>query len=123
MNIMKKLAGLSLVVAVVLGGARLQAQDWRNFWLVNNTGKRIMQFYVSPHESGIWGGDVLGLTTLPDGEQTFISFHSDRPSSCLMDFKLVFSDRTTQTYTQGRDVCQLRAVQFNWDDSIGIPLS
>lgn len=119
MNIGKKLAGLSLATALLLGGTRLQAQDLRNFWLLNNTGKQITQFYVSPHERFLWGSDALGLTTLPDGRRTIIYFDPAWRSSCVMDFKLVFSDGTTQVYLEGRNVCLLNAVQFNWDDSIG----
>lgn len=120
MNIGKKLAGLSLATALLLGGTRIQAQDPRNFWLLNNTGKQITQFYVSPHDSSRWRNDVLGIATLPDGLGAVISFdHADR-SSCLMDFKLVFSDGSSQVYTQGRNVCQLNAVQFNLNDSVGL---
>lgn len=119
MNTRKKLAGLSLAAALLLGGARLQAQDQRNFWLLNNTGKHITEFYVSPHERFVWGTDALGLSTLPDSRRTLIYFDPAWRSSCVMDFKLVFSDGTSQVYLQGRNVCQLTAVQFNSDDSIG----
>jgi hypothetical protein len=122
-NIGKNLARLSLAAALLLGCTGVQAQDPRNFSLLNNTGKQIREFYVSPHEVGDWGPDGLGVTTLPDGWRTLISFDRGGLSSCVMDFKLVFSDGSKQFYAQGRDVCRLNAVQFNWDDSIGWPLS
>ena len=120
-NIGKNLARLSLAAALLLGGTRLQAQDLRNFSVVNNTGKLITRLYVSPQETGAWGGDVVGpTTTLPDGWQTTIYFNPAWRSSCVMDFMLVFSDGSTQFYTQGRNVCPLSAVQFNSYDSIGL---
>lgn len=120
-NLGKNLARLSLGAALLLGGTRLQAQDPRNISVVNNTGKQITLLYVSPHESGVWGDDVLGPTdTLPDGWQTTIYFNPASRSSCVMDFMLVFSDGSRQVYTQGRNVCRLSAVQFNSYDSIGL---
>ena len=120
-NIGKKLARLSLAATLVLGCTRIQAQeDLRDFWLLNDTGKQITQFYVSPHERIIWGRDVLGLTTLPNGEGTKITFRPAWPSSCVMDFRIVFDDDTEQVYSQGRNVCQLDAVKFNPRDSVGL---
>ena len=118
-------------VTALLGGALVSglvlptdvgAQDRRNFWALNNTQRKISEFYVSPHESGKWGRDVLGDASLPHGIGTVITFDDFIDSSCTMDFKLVFTDGTEQTYEQGRNVCLLGAVQFNRKDSIGMTL-
>ncbi len=117
------LIGLAFAAVVILlgpGGAQGQQQDRRNFWLLNNTGQVISRFYVSPHESGRWGRDVLGRAELMNGLGVLIVFEPDTISSCYMDFRLVFVDGSSQTYEQGRDVCQLSAVQFDRRTSVGL---
>lgn len=106
---------LSLIAAMIIlpGYARSSRQDRRDFWLLNITGKRISRFYVSPHDMDSWGRDILGQAELPNGLGTLIAFNSTVRTSCLMDFRLVFSDGTKQTYTQGRNVCKLSAIQFS----------
>lgn len=89
------------------------AQDLRNFWFLNNTGKTIERIYVSPHESFNWGDDVLGSANLPDGLGTIIRFNPRSRSSCYFDFRLIFRDRTMQTYVNGWNLCAVHAVQFN----------
>lgn len=89
------------------------AQDLRNFWFLNNTGRTIERIYVSPHESNNWGQDVLGSANLPNGVGTIIRFNPRDRSSCYFDFQLIFRDRTTQTYLNGWNLCAVHAVQFN----------
>ncbi|MGO8759152.1 MAG: hypothetical protein ACLQG3_13600 [Terracidiphilus sp.] len=88
-------------------------QSRANFWFLNNTGKTLNNLYVSPHSQNTWGTDVLGRSTLPDGMGTLIVFPPQWRGVCHEDFKLVFSDGTTETYPQGIDVCQLHALQFD----------
>jgi hypothetical protein len=114
---MEKLGALKIFVVVMLSVLVLgtaEAQDRRNFWLLNNTRMTITRVYVSPHESGVWGNDVLGqLPGVPHGIGTLISFDSAGPTSCYFDFRLVFEDGTTNIYRQGHNLCTTRAVQFN----------
>jgi hypothetical protein len=117
-KLLKPVLRLAVIALVVLPAVISYGQDRRNFWALNNTGKTIREFYVSPHESGNWGRDTLGETQLGNGTGTLISFTGR--SSCVMDFKLVFTDGTDQTYEQG--VCLLGAVHFNRYDSIGLSL-
>jgi hypothetical protein len=44
---------------------------------------------------------------------TLIVFPPAWRGVCHEDFKLVFSDGTSEQYTQGIDVCQLHALQFD----------
>lgn len=111
---------VALAATLLLGPTiptRSQAEDMRNFWFLNNTGRQVDRIYVSPHESGIWGGDVLGEAALPNGIGTVISFDSRIRTSCYYDFKLVFHNGSSQVYTQGRDLCVVHAVQFNYSNS------
>ena len=113
------LATLALIAATILAATapRLaRAQDLRDFRFVNDTGRQIDYLYVSPHERRYWGRDVLGNgyhDVLPDGTATTIVFPPDWQTSCSMDFKLVFHDRSEQTYTDGRNVCRLNGVVFH----------
>ncbi|MGB8030976.1 MAG: hypothetical protein WCF30_15090 [Terracidiphilus sp.] len=88
-------------------------QSRANFWFLNNSGKTLNNLYVSPHSQNSWGTDVLGRASLPDGMGTLIVFPPQWRGVCHEDFKLVFSDGTAEQYTQGIDVCQLHALQFD----------
>lgn len=113
---------VALAGALVLGSTlptKSQAVDARNFWFLNNTGSQVDRIYVSPHESGSWGSDVLGRAELPSGIGAVISFDSEIRTSCYYDFKLVFHDGRSQVYAQGRNLCVLHAVQFNYATAEG----
>jgi hypothetical protein len=109
------------VPAVVLACALLvcmlpqlgSSQNRANFWFLNNTGKTVTSFNVSPHASQSWGGNVLGQATLPYEVGVVIVFPADVHHVCMEDFRLVFADGSSQVYQQGMNVCQLHAVQFN----------
>ena len=116
------LALILLLSLMLLTAAGSHGQDQRNFWALNNTGKTIRWLYISPHENKNWGNDILGESQLVNGMGTVISFRSSVQTSCLMDFRLVFSDGTEATYVQGRNVCLLGAVQFNRTTSVGMLL-
>lgn len=118
MSLKRILVTLGLVTVATLAlvtyqATKLRAADQRNFWFLNNTGRQIEQVYVSPHESGYWGSEVLGVAALPDGTGTVIVFSRNYRTSCVFDFKLVFDDRTVQIYTEGRNICSLHAVEFD----------
>ena len=116
------LVSLVLVGTLGLGGNASYAQrtDDRNIWVLNNTNREISELYVSPHESSSWGPDVLGRTTLPHGIGTVVSFDPRILSSCVMDFKIVYRDRSLQVSDEGRNVCAVLAVQFNVRTSVGL---
>ena len=119
-----KRTGLMLVVLLALGVGVVKSQtprpDNRNFWALNNTGKEIAQFYVSPHGNPNWLNNVLGRGTLPAEMGVVIYFPSNISTGCSFDFKLVYSDGSSQVYQQGRDVCSIYAVQFDPTDSFGL---
>jgi hypothetical protein len=88
-------------------------QSRANFWFLNNTGKTLNNLFVSPHSQNSWDADVLGRATLPVGMGTLIVFPPAWRGVCHEDFKLVFSDGSSEIYSQGIDVCQLHALQFD----------
>lgn len=113
-----------MLVLLAIGVGALKSQtprpDNRNFWALNNTGKEITQFYVSPHGNSNWLNNVLGRGTLPAEMGTVIYFPSNISTSCDFDFRLVYADGSSQTYMQGRNVCTIYAVQFDAADSFGL---
>jgi hypothetical protein len=119
-----KRTGLMLFLLLAVGVGVVKSQtprpDNRNFWALNNTGKEIAQFYVSPHGNPNWLNNVLGRGGLPAETGVVIYFPSNISTGCSFDFKLVYIDGTSQTYLAGRDVCSLYAVQFDAADSFGL---
>jgi hypothetical protein len=116
-----KAHALSIAALILVGvGSDAQRVDERNIWVLNNTNRKISELYVSPHDSTRWGADALGRATLPHGIGTAVTFDPRITTSCVMDFKLVFDDGREQVYEDGRNVCQLLAVQFNGQTAIGL---
>lgn len=107
---------LAWIAMLAFGAATSQGQDRKDFLLVNNTGASIREIYVSPHESGWWGADVLGTGVLRNGYQTVIQFNPFVQTSCFYDFKLVYTDGYEQTYGQGWDLCRIYAIRFRSDE-------
>lgn len=110
-----KMLLLSAAALLLVGVVAQQAnsQNRANFWFLNNTGKTVQSFYVSPHSQQEWGEDVLGRGTLPEGMGTAVIFPAGVHHICVEDFKLVFSDGTAQTYTDGINVCRVHALEFD----------
>ncbi|HNQ14287.1 MAG TPA: hypothetical protein PKM58_01905 [Pyrinomonadaceae bacterium] len=50
------------------------AQGRQDFLLVNKTGVEIYALYVTPHNAEEWGDDILGIDTLPNGNEVEITF-------------------------------------------------
>ncbi len=118
MTVRKVAVQLTLLICLCISGAAARSHDRRDFWALNNTGKEIREFYVSAHENTNWGNDVLGRSTLPDGMGTKIVFSRGVSTSCNFDFKLVYTDGTSQIYQRGRDVCTIMAIVYNEDESV-----
>jgi hypothetical protein len=114
-----KRTGLMLFVLLAVGAGVMKSQtaDRRNFWALNDTGKEIAQFYVSPHGNPNWLNNVLGRGVLPAETGVVIYFPSNISTGCTFDFKIVYSDGSAQTYMQGRNVCNLYAVSFEAAES------
>jgi hypothetical protein len=106
-------AVLPAVLLVCALPQQAMPQSRANFWFLNNTGKQLNNLYVSPHSQNSWGADVLGRAALPSEMGTLIIFPPAWRGVCHEDFKLVFSDGSSETYSQGIDVCQLHALQFD----------
>jgi len=120
MSLKRVLPAVLVLLVAAAGTVKSRQTDRRDFWALNSTGKEIREFYVSPHESTKWGSDVLGRATLPNGVGTIITFSPEARTSCIFDFKLVLEDGTSETYTQGRNVCRVDAILFTPTESFGL---
>jgi hypothetical protein len=108
---MKK--ALLLPAILLIAGINSRSADRRNFWLLNNTGRKIERVYVTPHDTDApWGSDILGDTELPNGIGTTVRF-LDNSSRCVYDIRIEFTDGSHEDYTQGRNLCEIHAIQFN----------
>jgi hypothetical protein len=65
---------LMAVVGIALLSAPAAVAGEQDFTLHNNTGKEIHKLYVAPHSSDDWNDDILGQSTLGDGESLNIKF-------------------------------------------------
>lgn len=107
---MKILWGVGVVALCSLVSSGASA-DRRNFWLVNDTGRTINEVHIAAHGSDdAWSSDVLGSDTLPDGRGTKILVFGG--SNCIMDFRIVYADGSSEDYLQGRNLCKASAIQF-----------
>jgi len=87
------------------------AADRRNFWLLNETGRTISEVHLAAHGSREpWGDDILVGADLPNGLGTKIVFLSG--SACVTDFRVVYTDGTSEDYLEGRNLCVASAIEF-----------
>jgi hypothetical protein len=83
---------LRLMIAA-FGGLLLLGQlsvfaGTQDFTLRNSTGAEIYRVFVSPHNTDQWEEDVLGRSTLADGDSVRIHFPS-REGGAMWDLKVV----------------------------------
>jgi hypothetical protein len=81
-----------------------------SFRLTNRQSNSIHYFYASPTNVDSWEKDILGRDVLSPGETIRVSIDDGR-SSCIYDFKAVFSDGSTSTH-YGVNVCNLSGYDF-----------
>lgn len=114
---MKKLA---LFAALLIVSTTLSASaDRRNFWMLNNTGRKIYSLYIAAHGTDdSWGSDVLKDIVIPHGAGSLIYF-LDNSSRCVYDFRIEYDDDSYEDYVQGRNLCQFHAIQFSGGTSDG----
>ena len=75
-------------IAIFLTASVFARAGKQDFILHNQTGVEIHEVYVSPVSTDDWEEDVLGKSTLPDGESVKITFN-DREKHVHWDLKVV----------------------------------
>jgi len=109
----RKCATVAATIAVftcVMSTALTAQTRNRDFWALNYTGGTVVQLWVADHNSPYWGSEVLQGARLESGLGVYI--HITGGGSCFVDFKLVYSNGSTQEYRDGRDVCAVGGVEF-----------
>ena len=77
----------ALVFAVVMSSTAFAGRQ--DFTLVNQTGRPIINVYITPTHSYYWNDDILEADILPNGDATHIVFHrseTDRYWSMMVTF-------------------------------------
>ena len=74
-RIKKHLLAVVLSVGILgFSAIAINAQSAQDFTLVNQTGVEIYALYITPHNAGEWGDDILGVDTLAIGKTLDITF-------------------------------------------------
>ncbi len=84
-----------------------------DFTMVNKTGYEITNVYVSPSASKNWGSDILGRSTLDDGESTEITFPHGN-GRCMFDIRVKYDDGDT-TEWGNVNLCEYSKITLFWD--------
>jgi hypothetical protein len=110
----KEMKKLLTIAALLLGGVLCSSSaDRRNFWLLNNTGRKINGVFLAAHGVDVpWGEDILGQSVLPSAAGTVVYF-LDSSFRCVYDFRIEYGDGSHEDYLKGRDLCESHAIQFN----------
>jgi hypothetical protein len=111
---------LTTLVAVLafsisgMSGAAFAEDAKQDFRLVNKTGYELKELYVSPSKSDDWQEDVLGQSTLGDGEYADIHFHrAARP--CHWDLKVVYSVDSSSAVWNDIDLCTVEKITIRYN--------
>jgi hypothetical protein len=85
----------------------------QDFVLVNQTGYRVMEVYVSPTTVDDWEEDVLGKDTLPNNDRVTINFDRNE-DRCRYDIKLVDEDGDEAIWTD-INLCEVSTVTARYN--------
>jgi len=88
------LAAALIFSAVLTNTASAGVQD---FILVNQTGRPIINVYITPSHSYYWNDDILELDILPNGESTYVHFDR-RETDRYWAMMVTFLDGNTYIY-------------------------
>ncbi len=108
---MLKVMLMALVVSIVLTGTAFAGRQ--DFTLVNQTGRDIVNLYITPTHSYYWNDDILGVDVLANGESTHIYFNrseTDRYWSMMV----TFSDGNDFVY-EGIDLFSVSQITLRFD--------
>jgi len=96
-------AGLA---AALLAPGTAQAQN--RFWLVNESGRTIMEAYVSSSRVSGWGPDILGTSVLPPGQRVWVTPNF---GDCVLDVRVTYQGGGEETRMQV-NACNLSTIAF-----------
>lgn len=86
----------------------------QNFTLVNRTGYELGELYVAPARTNAWGRDVLGKSTIEDGDSAEITFNNNTPG-CIWDLKVVYTDDGSSALWRNIDLCRISTITIRYN--------
>lgn len=101
------LAAMAMLVASVVSAGAVD----RNVNIHNNTGYTIYRFYSTNSGATKWGNDVMGNSTLPNGNYMHLNF-DNKYNYCKFDFRIEFQDGSSHE-ERAVDVCTVGDFTFN----------
>ncbi|MFB2880782.1 hypothetical protein [Floridanema aerugineum] len=86
-----------------------QAQDRRDFKIINNTELTLTSVYVSSARSQRWGRNILRRPVMANGNVN-INFSDSRSTQCVYDIKAVYEDGS---FDVGRyNLCEITELEL-----------
>jgi hypothetical protein len=110
---------LALVLALVLAGARAQAEE-RFIMLVNGTQYSIQQLNLSAHELNFWTQNLLPPPTIKPGESRRIAI-PDPSFTCNGDLRVAFAEIGDQPIWSYLNLCNLQKIRLRYDQYSQVP--
>ncbi len=84
-----KVVLVALIFSVALSGTAFAGRQ--DFLLINETGRDIINLYITPSDTFYWDDDILGVDILANGDSEYIYF-SRRETDRYWDMMATFSD-------------------------------
>ena len=79
----------TLIFSIALSGIAFAGRQ--DFTLVNQTGRDIVNLYITPTNTYCWNDDILGVDVLENGESVHITF-SRKETDRYWSMMAIFSD-------------------------------
>ena len=103
----RMLAAFAMLVASSVSAGAVD----RNVNIHNNTGYTIYRFYSTNSGASKWGNDVMGNSTLANGNYMHLNF-DNKYNYCKFDFRIEFQDGSSYE-ERAVDVCTVGDFTFN----------
>ncbi|MSP01241.1 MAG: hypothetical protein EXR07_09380 [Acetobacteraceae bacterium] len=99
---------------LLLPGAPGAFANDADFKLKNKTGYQIDEVYVAPRSSTRWGKDLMGSSSLGDGETLTVTFPHGN-GACAFDIKVKYHDDNSTAEWSNIDLCKYDIISLFWD--------
>jgi len=110
------IAALALFAGLLAGVTMPSAAQAQNrFWLVNDSGRTIMEAFVSSSRVSQWGPDILGSGVLPPGNRVWVTPNF---GDCVLDVRVTFQGGGEET-RMGVNACSLSNIVFRGGGGAG----
>ena len=86
-----------------------------DFTLVNGTGYKIREVYLSPAKAKNWGNDRLGDGDMANGKSRLIKFRDS--ANCVQDLQVIFDDSDVEVVWDNLDLCEINKLTLKYNRS------